>query len=90
MEINKATNSTYRHLSNLFGKENADKLIEYAFYLDKHNVPSFRGFNVDFLGIDLEQLKKATVKKPKTFSQETLQKRYEKQLAKIKAKYGIE
>ena len=86
-KVNYETNSAYRLMSKLFGKEKAKDLMDKANYLDAHNVDGFTFLTVAN-DTTLEYLKTHTIVKKREYSQETLEKRYEKALAKLNAKFN--
>lgn len=86
-KVNYETNSAYRLFSRLFGEEKAKDLIDKANYIDTHNVDGFTFLTV---GNDttIEALKANTIVKKREYSQETLDKRYQKALEKLNAKFN--
>lgn len=91
MTINKETNSAYKILMEIFDNNVAvEKMLYLADYRRKHNLTKkdFIIFDFNVIDVLIEQDKKNVIRKPREMSQETKNKNYEKQLAKLKAKYG--
>ena len=86
-KVNYQTNSAYRLMSKLFGDEKAKDLIDKANYLDTHNVDGFTFLTVAN-DTSIEYLKAHTIVKKREYSQETLEKRYQKALEKLNAKFN--
>lgn len=90
MKIDRETNSTFKNILQLVGDENiAEKLCLIADYRRKHNIKDKYYIaiteNLDDMAKYDEQ---NTQRKKRELSQATKDANYEKQLARLKAKYG--
>lgn len=86
-KVNYQTNSAYRLMSKLFGDEKAKDLIDKANYLDAHNVKDFTFLTVTN-DTTIETLKANTIVKKRKYSIEAIEKRYQKALEKLNAKFN--
>lgn len=92
MKIDKAHNSTYKNLMEIFGNDEAvTKMLEIADYRRKHTLKDkdYVVFDFDILDVIKDNDVKNMVRKPREMSVETRKKNFDKAYAKLLKRYQM-